>query len=326
MIGTVLLCILVTEILLSFAYWQPHLNREDRNFQLHRQALRNGQKYDVIILGDSTAGNAFIPKVFGEFTGKLAYNWSETATVSSFSDIYYLREYLRRHPPPDAVIVMRSLTSWPRPMILDAFRERFLQWDLIRYLYARGELSTDQAGQLVLAKLLPTYRFKHNLFRTWRERLDAGSGALNYDDGYIRLDQTLSSPGIVKKDWELIEAARIGNTFRINSGQIALLAYLCSVADESGFPLFLTNSPYVDFFDHDETVVAFAAYAFNAVNRAFTGRKRCHILETQRGYSVQYMANATHLNHTGALFFTHELAREFMGTMQALQEEEQRNR
>lgn len=311
-LGTLGLCIVLIETTLFFAHWKPSLEAQDRNIAMHTKAL--DREFDVLVMGDSTGGNGFIPREFTRVTGKRSYNWSEVANVNSFSDIYYLQKYLERHPAPEAVFVIRSLTSWPRSMIMDSFRERFMTWGSWLYLSRYGGLRPEQSLQMLIAKLLPTYRFKHYLYRTWNEK--PATGPLNYDDGYIRLDQRLVSQEIVQKDWELINQAKRGEDFAVNPAQMMLIKYMCEQATKKNFYLFVTTSPYIESFEKDPVVQGFAERLSQYVTEAFAGNDRCFMFHDLRAYPARYLANGTHLNHSGALIFTQQIASEYRGAME----------
>ncbi|MDO8649012.1 MAG: hypothetical protein Q7R81_04495 [Candidatus Peregrinibacteria bacterium] len=308
-IGCCLLTIGVIELGFLYVFWLPTHAQADWTYTQQQKMLRSAEEFDVLILGDSTAGNGVIPSLFQERTGMRAHNFGTTALVAAFADPVMLLTYLEHHPPPRAIIVVRSLNTWVRQVNYGAMREDYLDPNIVRFLYKEGMLTTEEVFSLALARILPTYRYRNAVRRWWKDYREDFVAPEAYTDGFIRDDQVMRAVFQVG-DLSLITNAYDGKGFLFNADQILLLDYLCSIAQQHRIPTFVIIGPYSQDFAQLSNVQAYATSLKTVLNLVTAQHPACTFIDGRRTYSSYLLSNPTHVNYSGALLFTADLANE----------------
>jgi hypothetical protein len=94
---------------------RPTLGSRETIWLERTRALRaQAAPVDVVFLGDSTVERAIDDRLFGEASGLTALNLGLTGDLGTYGDYAILKRYLRRLPPPRALVVWHALDVWGR--------------------------------------------------------------------------------------------------------------------------------------------------------------------------------------------------------------------
>ena len=169
-VGLVLLGILCVAIEwgLSIVYEkmpEPAGSFEER-MKLEKQLVLDASlKYDVLVLGDSTAKEGFVPSEFSAITGLSSVNYAISAFVAPVADNYLLSDYLRNHPAPQAIVIGRSIELWGTDPVDPLVRQNFesVSINLLRFRFGYENWSRFVEG--MAASILPSYQNRQYLQR-----------------------------------------------------------------------------------------------------------------------------------------------------------------
>src|SRR6185503_4361125 len=94
---------------------QPTLgSRETIWLERTRELRAQAAPVDVVFLGDSTVERAIDDQLVGEESGLTALNLGLTGDLGTYGDYAILKRYLRRLPPPRALVVWHAVDVWGR--------------------------------------------------------------------------------------------------------------------------------------------------------------------------------------------------------------------
>jgi len=297
-------------------YWRtPTVNSSYARFLEVKEAASGHQTFNVLFLGDSTARNGIIPAVFHAATGKTGHNLATAAPISAWADADLVREYVRTHPAPDAVIVSQDFATYAGVDELDhqVIREHFSDFALSAYLYRHSLSPLSDLLEAAVAELLPSFRYRDHVRRAIPSLLLNQSfytGSQSDADGFQRSDR-IPSPSE-------LENRRVPENPPPSAVDEGLLtAYLCDLAENGHFPVFLTISPHLPLSHLSATSQGALRQAGDSLRNIASTHPRCRLLNGNRDFDTRLFADETHLNYSGALLYSNELAAEYLSVQAA---------
>lgn len=298
--------------------------REWDRVEKRKEAIRQPTDYDVLVFGDSTGVQGIIPAAFEEATGKKTYNLSTYADRNDLGDIALLNEYLDRHPPPEAIVVVRSILSWYIGYAKGIVQYEFNRPDVVAMLLRRGFMSWPEAASLYLKQLLPSlsYRNKFAFLRralsdekVWNENL------LKYMDGDGWDGYEPFNPQYHATNLELTEKTlapykalrKEDGTLNLTAYSLPLLDELCQTATKRGIRMFVAFNPNDRLVQDDPTIAASVKELMEKIGGTLEASSpNCQLIHNLWIMDKKYLSDLTHTNHEGAIVYTKMVAEEFM--------------
>lgn len=214
-------------------------NRFDVQVVVKYERLReDGGKFDSLILGDSTANQGLMPRVFNEQLGGAWLNLATVANMLAVSDAWQLDEYIKKNGAPRRVIVCHVPDMWARkadpgvmgkaPIAMGDFEKLVppIKWSLKDRVLVLGN------------RYVPIYSKSTSLSemvkKPWALRdLRADFGA----DGFMAVKGQA-------KDWEAAVAAAIleheKDPYELSEINTQAMAAVIALAEQHGFNVYLT--------------------------------------------------------------------------------------
>jgi hypothetical protein len=309
--------VMLVERGLSNLYWNaPEPADLYRRIKQAKAAVEFGPRYDILVFGDSTGGNGVIPQLLEERTGASAYNLSTSNYVSAVADVYLLEAYLDRHPPPQAVVVVRGIVAMNFKMPYDLVREFFQRPDIGWFLYERGYFGPEQLLHSVVAGLLPSIDHQYHLRRLLFSPPTAVSPSMILDPpvfredplalGYVRNDHVQTASD-VQRLMKTSHDSAIGGEYLPLEENLALLARFCEVATNRGIPVVVVSSSYLADMKSDAAFMDTIQRISSQVETALAGMPGC-TWHGPQPLPSSALADLFHTNHTGAVLFTQSVA------------------
>lgn len=293
----------------------PPKNALYRRMTFVRDIARSADAFDVLFLGDSTAKRGIIPILFEEITGSTGYNLATYGTVSPFLDPYLLRTYLKHHAPPKAVVVVNTINIGMRPLARQTLVEDFPN--------AREEISILVKNTLwpwhshmetLISNLLPSLRKRYQIRRNMRAYLSHGNEKLR------PIEEIMQMKGL-EPDWiaewnEEYDPSLPAWDFSRESEFGRMLEHLCQIASQGQTRVFVTFGPMSDAFSSPMRKERVERKMKN-IKEFLATQPSCTLLDGPRMYERIWLENDTHVNETGAILFTQQLAQELMPFLNA---------
>ncbi|HRH93052.1 MAG TPA: hypothetical protein PKV72_00805 [Candidatus Peribacteria bacterium] len=287
-------------------------------------AERGETAYDVLFLGDSTAGNDVIPKVFTQVTGLSAYSMHTNSNVSPVANVYLLDAYLRRHPAPKMVILVQTLYGWSIPqhhdVLLEHFMNPWLAWDLWR----NGLLSANDTAEGMVSWWLPSLRHRRHIQRL-RENSDLlagllGSGEGQFVDpelGHIPVTRNIALMGAyqgeIDGDRKLLSGAVLKPDAGLSAEALLMARRLCAIARDNGIQAAIVIPPLpAPAMSETGTLNGLTAMQARTVRETSDG---CRMMSTL-ALPPELFGDGVHLNETGAELLTRKLGQFLIGMPQ----------
>lgn len=312
-----LVVVMAIERGLSNLYWNYPETRsfERRVKQVKAIAALSSEKYDVLFLGDSTALEGVVPLVFQQLTGRNGYNLATYGLISSVADVYLVDAYLRHHPAPQAIFVVRTLGALDVPRE-DAAQEHFDSPALALFRYRNGFITLERAAAGILAGLLPSFANRYQIhdilfgqdLQPWmflhRPQVTADS-----DRGYVRLDTALNPSEIPKV---LAQFQQRDKRYLDHIQQsLALIGHLCTLGASHNIPVIVAADPLIEPLTHDATFKQTMEQIQQLVSSRLHQHAGCFWHPAEAFDTSLFADLGGHLNGTGAVTFTGRLATYF---------------
>lgn len=243
-------------------------NREAIWLKRTREIGLRTKPAEVVFLGDSTMERAIDDQLFEERSRLPAMNLGLTGNLSTYGDYAILDRYLRRFPPPRAVVVWHTIDVWGRdvdpqlfaftePEARDVGRAMRLTLGHPRTLKASASSPID-AGNLVLESLfmrIPSYRYRGAL----KTRL-----GLRFADSADQLGQNV--PGRLLDD-EIRQLQ--GASFSVSPQSRRWFVTLVTLAQRRGIVVLAARSPLNAAFRTNPVVRPFVDESNRALTQLF---------------------------------------------------------
>jgi hypothetical protein len=217
-------------------------NREAIWLKRTRQMDLRTKPAEVVFLGDSTVERAIDDQLFEQRSRLAALNLGLTGDLGTYGDYAILDRYLKRFPPPRAVVVWHTIDVWGRDVDpqLFAFTEpgardlaRAVRLTLGHPRTLKASVSSPiDAGNLLLESLfmrVPSYRYRSAL----KTRL-----GLRFADPAEQLGQTLPRRVL---DEEIRQLQ--GASFSVSPPSRRWFAALVELAQSRGIVVLAARSP-----------------------------------------------------------------------------------
>ena len=279
--------------------------------------LKMDTPVDTLVLGDSSALQAFIPAVWQTETGERAANQAVIGSLGVLNDAWMLQVYLARFGPPKRVIVIHVYDIWQRPLSNETLQRIPIRTYRGHKLQPALEFSwTERLDALPLG--VPLYSENYSLRRValaWLENPLDWRAVLAQPfqlepGGYDKLTQP--EPETVHSD--LLEHLNFlaEHTFEISPLNQAALDELVQLSEQYGFALYLANGPLFDGLAQDP---AFQTY-FAALSAHFEALAARHASVDFMGiiatFPADQLESVDHTIHPSAVIYTRQLAREIL--------------
>lgn len=283
----------------------PVVQPEDLLLAHRLEKLKDPAAYDILVLGDSTAGSGINPHIIHQQTGLSVYNFSTYRNIVSYADNTLLERYLQNHPSPKLVIVGRSIGMWPQAQVQSTAWEYFFGERTMRSSLANLPFSLEEHLKIALFEFLPSIRLRVNLsrrlFGTLQDTTTEFSTMeknLGYIPSYARMAESVRFKQILTQV----------NLFPHEN--IALLHLLCQQAVDHQFPMIFVSVPHAvpagsetkkDVFP--QMYDQFITDELQKVSPQF-----CYYISMPAYADFTSISDEIHLNDTGATLFTTALS------------------
>jgi len=288
-----------------------------------QEAIRTMEHQDVLFLGDSTGVQSIIPELFELITGQKAYNLSTYADRVSVADLALLQTYLDHHPPPKAIIDVRSILSWDMGYGFGLVRLQFNRADIANKLWHLGLLTPLEYGQLFLERVFPSLLY--------REKIDFVRRAFSDEKGYFenvyKRDEGMGWKGyepfnpfahntnieLSEKNLEpFYRLIGTGGSLTMAPYSIPLLQELCDSAAARSTNFYVTFNPSAHVVQDNPRIYAGAQKIYGMAQQALAPNPSCALLPNIWIMDDPYLSDLTHTNHSGALVFTKIIANQYL--------------
>lgn len=270
-------------------------------------------EYDVLVLGDSTAKEGFVPAEFTSLTGRSSVNYAISAFVAPVADIYLLEDYLRNHPAPEAIVVGRSIELWGVDPVDPLIRQNFEQVGINVLRFRFGHESWSRFIEGIAASLLPSYQNRHYLQRDFRSMkwfdrdlwVTTPKAIPFPDGGYTGRTETMTeaeSNQFLRERLSVL--ARDG--YRPTANNLQLLKHLCQVSRQYGVPMIIASSFHLRSLETNPDFTEAIRATENVLAETATNAG-CRFAPSEAA-EPSVLRNGTHPNLTGALLYTRRIA------------------
>lgn len=96
--------------------------RKEKAIQLRERPV------DVLFIGDSTVDSAIDERVFERISGLSCMNLGLAGDFGTYGDMFMLKSYLAKFPPPRAVVVWHTVDVWQRSLKYPSFAFTLPDW------------------------------------------------------------------------------------------------------------------------------------------------------------------------------------------------------
>ncbi len=201
---------------------------------------------DWLILGDSSGLCGVDPVLVGERLGGRALNLCTLGAYAAVDDVWMLEEYLRRFPPPRAVVLVHVYDVWHRslhrPMLTPIPADRFAN-SAVQPVCARGVRNQFRLWLYRYAPLDSQTKSLRTLFRGQLSRADPVARAVRaYPTGFMPIVEPDAANVAADCAAHLAFLERRPRP-RLSEDNRAALQRLCELADEHALPVVIVNSP-----------------------------------------------------------------------------------
>jgi hypothetical protein len=186
---------LLIAILLTESFFDSYLeqNNENKSFRTGRRLLNQISSnvinnVDIIIVGDSSCNAAIDVSVITQVTGFKAVKLAPPARYAQMSGYYFLKEYLKKNPPPKILLDIRtpSLMSanWSPELFFDNFFDFIDCYEMI----SKGIIKPNDFLFNHLPNFLISFRNRFALKRIYGEKVSLLKSS-EIDENIIKNDK-----------------------------------------------------------------------------------------------------------------------------------------
>ena len=215
--------------------------------QQWRRLLQLEQGAHLLVLGDSTCRQGIVPGLAAGTLGLgRGLNLCATGDALLVNDAWMLETYLRRFPPPEAVLVVHTFDVWERDPSPVTVAQVPLAWGFWNRLEPSLEFGLRDQWRIFASRHLPLYANDQTLRQFVTQPLKSVRR-------YRKLQGWLGSDGFVAEATANPEAARetaasqarllARAAFRVSGANRRALDRMAALAETQGFPLFLAHGP-----------------------------------------------------------------------------------
>lgn len=307
---------LLTVVLINIGFNQ-HLASTPHNFGYwlvdYKWNLleRTNQPVDWLILGDSSGNQGVDPDVLEDTLGGEAINLCTIGHGLALNDALMLDEYLRRFPPPRAVIIVHVYDVWHRKMT-QPFWARIPSSVTRRASYqpACAEGWRNQI-RLFLHRYVPLDTQTKTLQKVLQGRKTDATAEIGYfDEGFL-----VTSRAYVDSvhDDTAGHLARLETRpeFRMSDGNVAALKTIVALADDHDLPVFIMPAPIYEGLWSNPQIQKYWIDGMEQLQAIAASSPHVHCpLIRPLTFPAEQMQNADHLTAIAARRYTLELARQ----------------
>lgn len=274
---------------------------------------KQSEPIDWLILGDSAVSQGFDPSLFNESTGKNAINLGTIGNFGLTDDQWMLEEYLSRHDPPEAVVLVHVYDVWHRRLSRKVMGRVPRRWIFSERIAEEYGLDTDARQQIALNNLMPLYAQRTSLRKSieyvyWRYTMTDDELATlrtkdrslpvkepqRHADGFIALCGAL--PRAVKRD-----AAghrrflRKGRKFRISRDNKKALGEILKLSKKHDFEVYLVPAPIYKGLANNKAFKKYFAGSMKYFNSLASRWPHLHVVPELKTFETDQMQNADHI-------------------------------
>ena len=286
-IAAFLFAIVGTEYGLVFFYRTlPPAAKENARILHHFEVLQSPESYDVIVLGDSSAGG-MKTELFHSLTMRSSAEAGTVFSASGFLDPLFLRRYLRTHKHPSAIFVLRSPPMWAVGQRKDLLREYAFTPFAVMNAFPRFPFPLEELSQSYAASLFSSFQNIASMRR--RMFVKDSMSSLHANKPEFPADEELD-------EWN----AQAGDPRPEN---ILSLKTLCRIVEEHRIPTFISVAPS-GYKNHGE-IEQHVASIFD------DGSDYCTYFPLPK-LSRAFLQDPPHVNASGAILVTQASAEKFL--------------
>ncbi len=296
--------------------------------------LGESEPVDWLVLGDSTVNQGFDPRHLEEQTGLRGLNLGTIGNFGTIDDLWMLEEYLERHGPPKAVVVVHTYDVWirrfHRPFLGRIPRAR----PLTRETKRAFKIKRKDRREIAINRYMRLYAERRSLRKSLKfayldaTRSEEEMAALRVSDrdlplrdpvmtetGYVEMCGAI--PEVVRRDYRGHVKHVSSQKFELSGDNRRALEAMMRLADERGFELYIAPGPL---YEHLPKKRAFKRYyaSLQATLRELANQHpRAHFIEGLKTFPEEQMQNADHITCDAAPIYTDWLTEQVKATQPA---------
>ncbi len=285
------------------------------------ELLGDSQPVDWLVLGDSTVNQGFDPRHLQRQTGLSALNLGTIGNFGTIDDLWMLEEYLDRHGPPKAVVVVHTYDVWirrfHRPFLGRIPRTRPLTRETNRAFKIRRK----DRREIAINRFARLYAERRSLRKSIKfaylnaTRSEEEMSALRVSDRDLPLkDPVMTASGYVEMCGAIPEVVRRdyrGHVKHVNKQQFQLsgdnrraLKAMMRLADERGFDLYIASGPLYEQLAKKRAFRRYFGELQTTLRELAGEHARVHVLDRLKTFPEEQMQNADHITCDAAPVYT----------------------
>lgn len=273
---------------------------------------------DVLFLGDSALAASLDTEEFEKQTGLSAYNMGLYDKVTMAGIYFLLKDYLRHHPKPKAVVLMQGYLFWPTGLeqATMALQTYFHRWDHLASYYRQGVHDPRFLMQVLLHRLFPSLNYRFEFARLLKKGLTGDwkgiQGGRTFHANFV--SQIREGRGRVewreKDPLASVVAQHIrdlkGIKFFVSPINLRYLRLFLQLTQEEGIPVLVHTTPLLKEILESPTAIPFLKGSITFLGSVTKHYPHFRLATTSfLGYAKEHMTgNIFHVNARAAKDFT----------------------
>jgi len=298
---TTLILVLLTNI--AIALLLPSI-QPNRGYWLIQQKwnwiLNTNENVDMLILGDSSGNQGFIPEIYSKITGRSAYNACTIGDMTLSNDAWMLDEYLKRHLAPKQVLILHTFDAWNRSVQVSCLANIPISID---DLHPPLGLNIKQKKDYWLCRLFPLYAYSYSIKEVLLKPHLALTQRVHLTNGYMCVQEPNTSQ-VHESMAHHIADIEHNSEYSLNVPHIEALKYINNLAATFNFQVFLVNTPYCDQLDENLYFLMHYKKIQTMLNQLTKEFSHITFIEKRMTYPANLMEQDDHLIHRTAIDFT----------------------